>query len=114
MFEAFKLCFLQSKRPGRPGQLGLAPVRHLSLERAARSRRPFQPWKGEPTMKISLCSLFAGVLLLAAAAAFAAPPPQPAFLASLSAGQDEAQAPIVSTPAASARAEDTCNPPIYS
>ena len=65
-------------------------------------------------MKISLCSLFAGVLLLVAATAFAAPPPQPAFLASLSAGQDGAQAPAVSTPAASARVEDTCNPPIYS
>jgi hypothetical protein len=64
--------------------------------------------------KISLCTLFAAVLLLAAATAFAAPPPQADFLASLSAGQDTAQAPAVSTPARSARAEDTCNPPIYS
>jgi hypothetical protein len=63
--------------------------------------------------KISLCSLFAAVLL-AAATAFAAPPPQPAFLASLSAGPDAAPAPALSTPATSARAEDTCNPPIYS
>jgi hypothetical protein len=65
-------------------------------------------------MKITLCSLFAGVLLLSAATAFAAPPPPTAFLASLSAGQDGAQAPTVSTPAASARAEDICDPPIYS
>ncbi len=65
-------------------------------------------------MKISLCSLFAGVLLLAATTAFAAPPSQPVFLASLSAGPAAAPAPAVSTPATSARAEDTCNPPIYS
>ena len=64
-------------------------------------------------MKTTLCSLFAGVLLLVAATAFAAPP-QPDFLASLSASPDAAQAPTLSTPARSARAEDTCNPPIYS
>lgn len=65
-------------------------------------------------MKISLCSLFAGVLLLVSATAFAAPPPQSDFLASLSAVQDGAPAPAVSTPAASARAADTCEPPVYS